>query len=203
MTISLTMITVHSGNMSSGKSSALFDQYTRHMIANKKCLFIAHISDKERSKTSPFTHGYLSTKHVKPLYAHTLTSVDVSKYDYVFVDEGQWFPDLVDVVKTWASKKYGKYVYVACLNSDYKQRPLMNVVQLEIYADKVVPHRAVCTSCGSEYASCTIRTIDCDDVVAVGDLSIYKAVCRECVVNECCHEYVTVNSDGVNPSSYE
>lgn len=190
------MLVVYTGCMSSGKSTELVNQYTRHTIAHKHCLFIAHESDKERGGEIHFTHGHTRTDHISPVYTPRLTLLNrvIDIYDCVFIDEGQWFPDLVETCLEWCKEKC---VFVACLDSDYLQRPLVNVAQLCVYADRVIHHRAVCTKCGSENASCTIRTSGSDSIVEVGDSDSYKAVCRNCILTVPKNEIIVVDESGV------
>lgn len=58
------------------------------------------------------------------------------KHDVIGVDEGQFYPDLLEVVQRLADA--GKKVIVSALDGDFRRKPFGDVLQLVPLADSVV-----------------------------------------------------------------
>lgn len=111
--------------------------------------------------------------------------------EHIFIDEGQWFDDLVPQVLHWLMERRMN-VHVAGLNADSQQRPFANMAQLFVFATHVTHHQAICHSCG-QIASLSIRhdsqpsfstssstTKDDESIHVVGHEDIYQAQCVSC-----------------------
>jgi thymidine kinase len=61
--------------------------------------------------------------------------------------------------------------------------PFETMSKLISIADEIVHCRSVCVNCGDD-ASFTLRTINSEDIVAIGGADSYKPVCRNCYNNE-------------------
>lgn len=110
---------------------------------------------------------------------------------HVFVDEAQWFPDLVRAVLQWVHVR-GRSVFVAGLDADFLQRPFANMAQLAVFAAHVHHHRAVCETCGSDRAACSVRRRPPPPAAAaagaiqlVGGHDLYEARCHRCLDAAC------------------
>ena len=66
----------------------------------------------------------------------------LKQYDIIGIDEGQFFPDLVEICQKLVLLK--KVVIVAALNADYKMEPFPNVSKLISKADKIKLLKAYC-----------------------------------------------------------
>ena len=93
------------------------------------------------------------------------------------VDEGQFFPDLVEYVEKWANR--GKIVIVAALDANYKREPFGNVIELLPLAETIKKLSAVCLDCGKK-ASFSKRITENKTEKLIGGLNEYKVVCRPC-----------------------
>lgn len=78
-------------------------------------------------------------------------------YDVVAIDEGQFYPDIVDFCEELANN--GTIVMVAALDGTFQRKPFGNIINLLPVAEKVTKLTAVCVYCGSE-ASFTQRVIE-------------------------------------------
>ena len=147
----------------------------------------------------------------------TLEAVPVSKlvdvhrvadYDVIGIDEGQFFPDLVECVHEWCeqgkvrqdecmarrrwhsaalvwldvSYPASQTVLVAALDGDFLRRPFGRVLELVPLAEHVSKLTAVCTVCYGS-ASFTKRTVAAMEVQLVGGAESYQPVCRKCFVD--------------------
>nr|QQV29641.1 thymidine kinase [Kaumoebavirus] len=163
------------GPMYAGKSESLIRMINRYTIAKKKCLVVAHSSDNRYSSDHALcTHSGIK---VPALKVDKLQGVDASKFDVIAVDEGQFFPDLIEFVDEWA--KRGKIILVSALSADYKMEPFPIVSRLLARSEKIMQITAVCSGC-QKSASFTKKINGDSAIVDVGGVDKYKATCRKC-----------------------
>ena len=115
-----------------------------------------------------------------------LSLIDVRDYQYIFVDEGQFFNDLYETVLTWVTS-LGKNVTIASLDGDAYRKPFGRVLDLIPNADKVTKLTAFCNSCRDNVKiikpapfTARIKPDKTKTSKAVGGADIYRAMCREC-----------------------
>ena len=65
--------------------------------------------------------------------------------DNILIEEGQFLENLYEYVVKWINE--GKYVYIACLNGDYKMEPMGDIYKLIPMANKIIHKTARC-KCG-------------------------------------------------------
>lgn len=101
----------------------------------------------------------------------------VDEYDVIGIDEGQFFPDIVEFCETVANA--GKIVIVAALDGTFQRRPFGHVLELIPLAEDVVKLKAVCMSCQGD-AAFSKRLGSEMEVELIGGADKYVAVCRSC-----------------------
>jgi len=94
------------------------------------------------------------------------------------IDEGQFFPDLLEWTRDVVSR-LGKVVVIAALDGTFQRVPFGNVCALIPFAETVVKLSAVCSSCGAD-APFTARISAEEEVEVIGGADKYSAVCRAC-----------------------
>jgi len=161
----------------------------------RKChgIFINSTKDIREGSSNGFTtHNPFMvslTGFLEKISTNDLNTVDVSSYDFISVDEGQFFQGLNEVVRRWVSQ--GKKVIVSGLSADSNRRKFGEILDLMPFADKVDFVTARCVQCLKETidsdgpirhteAQFTYRTVDDDSQVLVGDEHYYIPVCRPC-----------------------
>ena len=165
------------GPMFSGKSTRLIGLIRKYTYKAKKTIMIKFFADKRYSdKSEVVTHDLLKydsidCKNLREAYEK------IKNYDVIGIDEGQFFPDLVEVCEELALMK--KTVIVAALNGDFRMEPFTVVSKLISKADKIKLLKAYCFNCHKD-AEFTIRTVQCNDTVLIGAGEAYKPACREC-----------------------
>lgn len=182
---------IYIGGMFSGKSTAGLMQLSRMADCGFKCLYINHSSDNRVTESSDpivTTHNsqfrHLSDK-IDGVKAELLFNVDVRDYDYVFVDELQFFHDGFEAVLTWIDQQH-KNVIVASLDGDAYRRKFGDVLDLIPHADQVTKLTAFCDVCRDRDgvlvpAPFTARMInDSTEAKLVGGRDYYRAMCRKC-----------------------
>lgn len=168
------------GPMFSGKTEEGQRRLRRYQLARKSVVQIKPSCDTRYSPTRVISHSRREIDTPTIVATH-LASEDVSEYDAIFVDEGQFFDDLADTCNAWA--KEGRIVIVAALNGTFRSKPFESVSTVIPVADDVKMLKAVCDVCYSDRAAFS-RMHDAkhtdDSQPVVGGAELYRPVCRKC-----------------------
>lgn len=169
-------ITIYMGNMFSGKTSELIRNAKRYSSIGKNILMINHsLDDRYTDKAEVVNHDGLSFPCLK---AQTLADIDVTNVDAVFVNEGQFFPDLVEACQRWADEHY-IHVFVCGLDGDFKRGVFGSLLNLIPLADEVHKLHAYCFKCkDGTLAPFSKRITEEATQISIG-ASNYIAVCRK------------------------
>lgn len=123
------------GPMFSGKTTKLLHRLTTCADVGLNVLYINHAEDErgtEKKDSHVTTHNSQfngTSNKIDKIKLPVLDGADVSEYDVIGVDEGQFFPDIVEVVRKWVLK-YKKQVFIASLDGDADIRPFGRVQDL-------------------------------------------------------------------------
>lgn len=169
------------GPMFSGKSSELIRRVRRYSVANKSCIVIKYDKDTRYSKDKLATHDSVQYSAIP---AALLASVadDINNFDVIAIDEGQFFPDVVEFSESLANK--GKIVIVSALDGTFERKEFAKTLNLIPLAESVVKLTAVCMSCRSKEASFSKRLTSETQVEVIGGKDKYASVCRKCFFAE-------------------
>lgn len=168
--------------MFSGKTTELINKINRSALADKKCIVLKYIHDKRYSQENILsTHSGISQAdstciNVYPIT--TLSEIDPSGYDVIGIDEGQFYPDLIEYSEKWANM--GKRVIIAALNSDYMRRPFGQVCDIVALCESVEKRSGVCMLCKKCDSSFTKRIGPETSLIDIGSKDKYITVCRQC-----------------------
>jgi thymidine kinase len=180
------MITLIFGPMFGGKTSALLMYERRLTIAGKKLLWIKYKNDTRYTLDNSIkSHNGESTKTsthvVLACDLNEITDDLIGMYDAVFIDEGQFFKNLVE----FCTKRFpNKYILISGLSGDYKQEPFQNISEIIPHCDKIVHLTAVCKHCGQD-AAFTIRITQEQEQEVIGAEDKYLPVCKDCLHSTC------------------
>lgn len=178
----LTVITAPT--MFAGKSERANALCNHAQRRKKRVLRITHSHDvrPHDTDTTAMRHSGERTAHVRRYFSlAAITTELVNETDLFWIDEGQFFADLIPHVQRFLAA--GKNVIVSGLYLDSGGRPWGDVMRLaacEPLHEFVLLH-ADCTQCGAEEAAmhCPRRAVG-DDVVMVGGADMYDALCEDC-----------------------
>jgi len=163
------------GPMFSGKSTELIRRIRRFSVARKNCLLIKYINDVRYSDELACTHDRQA--FAARASAKLLEIDNYEDYDVIGIDEGQFFPDIVEFAEMAA--KQGKIVIVAALDGTFQRKPFGRVLELVPLAESVIKLNAVCMLCYKN-AAFTRRLGTETDIEVIGGAEKYLAVCRQC-----------------------
>ena len=174
------------GPMFAGKTTTLINKVNEiSTILNKdEILIINHSSDIRYSENTFITsHDNIKIPCIAMSSLSTIfdfnSDYNISNIKYIFINEGQFFPDLFDIIKELLFN-YKIKMYICGLDGDYKQEPFPNCKLLELIplSSSVVKLAANCSYCKNK-APFTKRLINSTDIVLIGGVESYQPVCRE------------------------
>ncbi|KAF6097665.1 thymidine kinase 1 [Phyllostomus discolor] len=163
------------GPMFSGKSTELMRRVQRFQIAQYKCLVIKYAKDTRYSNL--FSTHDRNTMEALPACQLRDTTQEALGVDVIGIDEGQFFPDIVEFSEAMANS--GKTVIVAALDGTFQRKAFGAILNLVPLAESVVKLNAVCMECFRE-AAYTKRLGLEKEVEVIGGADKYHAVCRLC-----------------------
>ncbi|XP_054449121.1 thymidine kinase, cytosolic [Pteronotus mesoamericanus] len=163
------------GPMFSGKSTELMRRVQRFQIAQYKCLVIKYAKDTRYSNM--FSTHDRSTMEALPACLLRDVTQEALGVDVIGIDEGQFFPDIVEFSEAMANE--GKTVIVAALDGTFQRKAFGAILNLVPLAESVVKLNAVCMECFRE-AAYTKRLGMEKEVEVIGGKDKYHAVCRLC-----------------------
>lgn len=167
------------GPMFSGKSTEMLRRTRRFAAARQVCLVVKYRGDTRYSDTDLSTHD----RQVCPAHAcmrlAELTDDVTRSANVIGIDEGQFFPDVVEFSIRMADV-LGKTVIIAALDGTFQRQPFWNILELVPYAETVTKLNAVCMRCAAE-APFTVRLGPETQLEVIGGADKYEALCRACL----------------------
>ena len=104
------------GSMFSGKTTELLKEHRRHSACGFECLLINHSSDKRYTdKEETSTHDGIKVNSINvgnKLFDFFKKESYLTRYDIIFINEGQFFEDLYIFVDHIVNKKIKRYMFV-------------------------------------------------------------------------------------------
>jgi thymidine kinase len=152
-------LSIRVGPMRSGKTDYLHSVANRSSDLGEKVIYINSILDDNESRGLPGGDGVNFTSHsdakskfssnVTTTKSHFLGDIDITDYSVICIDEGQFFPDIVDVVRKWFWD-LEKRIYIGGLDGSFKQRLMGNLHELQSDSQEYLKMHAICQYCVKE-----------------------------------------------------
>lgn len=174
-------LALYCGPMYSGKTSkilTLSNQFDKIGVSN---VIINHASDTRYTvKSELVSHDGVRKQCI---LSSTLGEYqDPSKETSVeafFINEGQFFSDIVDWTTRMVSFPNCKKVYISGLDADYQRKEFGNWLSLLPFADSIEKLKSVCGICRDKSSVFSMRNVKCTEQILVGTTE-YTPVCRKC-----------------------
>lgn len=172
-------IRLYIGCMFSGKTTELLREYTRWKNINKNVIMINYIND-DRYGQDDFVYSHDKNK-VPCIRLKNLSEAPIElleKNDVILINEGQFFPDLIEFCKLWCDV-YKKNIVVCGLDGDHLRIPFVEISSLISIADEVIKLQAFCKKCNDgTRAIFTKRLSEEKERIVIGS-DKYIPVCRK------------------------
>ena len=169
------------GPMFAGKTTELMRRVKREIHARRTCFIIKYARDDRYSSDCVASHDRSTLRAT--FAAATLKEVGNAwqNYDVIAVDEGQFFPDILEFSRKCADS--GKTVIISALDGDFQRKPFGRICEMIPMCESISKLTAVCMMCHEREGSFTRRTVTGDEQELIGGAEMYIATCRECYNN--------------------
>jgi thymidine kinase len=169
------------GPMFSGKTSELLEIYKKCKFCNIPVSIINHQIDQRYHPTMVSSHDKIMAPCLQASELNEIWS-DVSNSlrnsDVILINEGQFFPDLYDVVVDML--KHNKKVYICGLDGDFERKKFGSILDLIPLCDNVKKLKSLCSLCkNGTHGIFSMRLTNEKEQTVVGSES-YIPVCRKC-----------------------
>jgi thymidine kinase len=172
-------INLYMGCMYSVKTSELIKECRKAQLIKKKVLTINYIGDNRYSENSyAMSHNMDKVECIKVSKLSDIPNNQITTTDYIFIDEAQFYPDLLEYVLFWG-ETYKKSIYVFGLVSDYKRNKFGQILDLIPYCDKVHKLDALCIKCNDGTEAIFSHRLSNEAEQNVIGSSNYISVCRK------------------------
>jgi thymidine kinase len=184
------------GSMYSGKSTKLIEIYNQCKFCNIPVVAINHNIDNRYDDEMLSTHDKvkipcIKTDKLMDIWADYISleeNIDkttrvkdkfkIAKSEVILINEGQFFPDLLQFVNKLL--EHEKQVYVCGLDGDFERKKFGQILELIPLCDKVEKLTSLCSLCKNGTKGIfSMRLTDEKEQTIVGSEN-YIPVCREC-----------------------
>lgn len=167
------------GPMFSGKTTELIRRRRCAQFGHVECLVVKPLMDTRNDDLRVSTHSKDSIDAMTCELLMNLREKVLTNYDAVFIDEGQFFPDLVEFCSNMAT--CGIRVVVAALNGTFEQHAFPVIAQLVPHCDQVDLLMAQCVRCGDPAPFSFRKDVTNREMNDIGGADKYEARCRACL----------------------
>lgn len=167
------------GPMFAGKTTEMLRRVSRLELAHQKAIVMKYSRDTRYSENKVSTHD-LTMRPAIPCSTLTPHFDECLQYDVVGIDEGQFFPDIVEFSDKLAN--LGKIVIVCGLDGDFLRKPFGNIVNLISRSESITKLTAVCIETGGD-ACYSHRIVESKEIELIGGSESYVAASRSAYFN--------------------
>jgi thymidine kinase len=165
------------GPMFSGKSTELIRRIRLYKIIKKKVLVIKPKIDNRYYENKITSHNFETADCNLVSSLSELTNI--KDYNYIIIDEGQFFNDLKKQVVYWL-ENYNVNIIITGLDGDFEKNPIGQILELIPHAEKCTKVNSLCNMCNDGTEGCfTFRTAESKNKILIGGVESYIPVCRK------------------------
>ena len=174
------------GPMFSSKTTTLLEIYKHCVFCNIPVTIINHTIDNRYHDTMLSSHDKIMAPCLQATTLSDIWSNDssinpVRNAKVILINEGQFFPDLYEVVQDMLN--HNKKVYICGLDGDFERKKFGNILDLIPLCDKVSKLTSLCSICkDGTQAIFSMRLTKEKEQTIVGSDN-YIPVCRKCYTN--------------------
>ena len=163
--------------MFSGKTTELQERVKQLQTNNKKIIVVKHSKDNRYDANMMTTHNFVSIDCM--LFTNLSDINNITTYDAIIIDEGQFFTDLKETISFWLDN-YNINIIVGGLDGDFQRKPIGQILDLIPLSDNCIKLTALCNICNNgTRAPFSRRIVDSTDTILIGGAESYIPVCRK------------------------
>jgi thymidine kinase len=177
------------GPMFSGKTSKLLDIYKQCKFCNIPVSIVNHSLDKRYHDTMLSSHDKnmapcMQSSELNELWSLTNKVLDqpeqnqLKTSDIILINEGQFFPDLYEVVVDML--KHNKKIYISGLDGDFERKKFGDILDLIPLCDKVTKLTSLCSLCKDGTPGIFSMRLTKEKQQTIVGSENYIPVCRKC-----------------------
>jgi thymidine kinase len=167
------------GPMFAGKTTYLLNLIAYFNSTNQSFTVIKPILDSRYNNDKITSHNNLSYSCIALNKLNEITE-DILQ-SIIIIDEGQFFPDLVEIIKYWLTQN--RRIFISGLNGEFNMNPLGDIINLIPIADNIIYKRSLC-KCGYHASFSSLKNnIKHKSNVVIGSNDKYMPTCRNCFEN--------------------
>ena len=171
------------GPMFSGKTSKLIEIYKQCIFCNIPVCIINHSIDTRYHDTMISTHDKImvpciQTTELNEVWTTNNNDSPVRKCDVFLINEGQFFPDLYEVVLDMV--KNNKTVYICGLDGDFERNKFGQIIDLIPLCDAVTKLTSLCSMCKNGSRGIFSMRLTSEKQQTLIGSDNYIPVCRKC-----------------------
>jgi thymidine kinase len=187
------------GPMFSGKTSKLLELYKQCTFCNIPVSIVNHSLDKRYDNALLSSHDKVMAPCLQCTELNELWSIDgnnnenetwsidgnnnetdsvLHKSHVILINEGQFFPDLYDVVVDMLNQN--KKVYISGLDGDFTRKRFGSILDLIPLCDKVTKLTSLCSFCRDGTPGIFSMRLTPEKEQTVVGVNNYMPVCRKC-----------------------
>jgi len=174
------MIHLILGPMYAEKTTNLLRHFRRFSIAKNRCLLVKYRGDTRYTDQNYIaTHDRIvNTTEAIPCESLSEINQIIDKYDVIFIDEIQFYPDAIKCCQAW--RQIGKIVIACGLYTNFQRKPFDQMPELIAIADHVEFLTAICDNCHHDNATTSHRISDEKTERVIGGTDKYIPLCQLC-----------------------
>jgi len=176
------------GPMFSGKTSKLIEIYKQCKFCNMSVVIINHSLDTRYHETMVSNHDKimapcLQASELNELWSKSTNTNtnELKQTNIILINEGQFFPDLYEVVIDML--KHKKHIYICGLDGDFERKKFGGIIDLIPLCDKVTKLTSLCSKCKNGTPGIFSMRLTCEKTQTVVGSTNYIPVCRNCYEN--------------------
>ena len=169
------------GPMYSGKTSKLHELYKQYEFCAIPTQVVNYAEDvryTDNPELATHDRAMIPCVMANCMNEIILSSEEDSTQVYL-INEGQFFPDIIEWTKTAISRPFNKKVYICGLDGDFERNPFGDWLSLIAYSDSVTKLRSICCDCRKTDAIFSYRLTSDKEQKLIGS-SAYIPLCRFC-----------------------
>lgn len=183
------------GPMFSSKTTRIVEIYKQCNFCNISVAVINHSVDNRYDDELLSTHDQIKIPCIKTEKLSDLwtnipledSSKNITRFtdkfkiatsNVILINEGQFFPDLYEVVVDMLNNK--KKVYVCGLDGDFERKKFGSILDLIPLCDKVTKLTSICSVCKDGTPGIFSMRLTCDKEQTLVGSNNYTPVCRMC-----------------------
>jgi thymidine kinase len=180
------------GPMFSGKTSKIIEVYKQCVFCNIPVCVINHIIDKRYHQNMLSSHDKIMIPCLQASELNELWTKDeilledkstsqnqiLRNSNVILINEGQFFPDLYEVVLDMINHK--KTVYICGLDGDFEKKKFGQIIDLIPHCDSVTKLTSLCSLCKNGNRGIFSMRLSSEKEQTVVGSENYIPVCRDC-----------------------